>query len=186
MSHHVERVLVAHASSGGSTKAVAEYLAGRLRAHGLAAEARDLADPPPLNGYDALVLGSAVHNAALLPVAEHFLRTNAHALRLMPVWLFSLGIGPTVRGPFGRALREMVPPKIADLCELVGPREYRAFAGVVPPGNTPLVSRALLWLCGGRFGDLRDWPAINGWSIEIARYLRGGVPSEHTMTEHRS
>ena len=68
----------------------------------------------------------------------------------------------------------------------IGPREHRAFAGVVSRENTPLVSRVLLPLCGGRYGDLRDWPAINGWSIEIARYLLGGIPSEHAMTEHRS
>ena len=185
MSHHIDRVLVAYAGAGGSTKAVAEYIADRLRARGLVAEVRDLADRPALDGYDALVLGSAVRNATFLPVAEHFLRANSHALHLMPVWLFSLGVGPSLRGPLGHALRDRVPPKIADLCELIGPREYRAFAGVVPQGSTPPVNRVLLWLCGGRHGDLRDWPAINSWSIEIAQYLHGAVPPEHATTESR-
>ncbi|WP_291417163.1 hypothetical protein [Actinophytocola sp.] len=70
-----------------------------------------------------------------------------------------------------------MPSRIASLCEVIGPREYHAFAGVVPRGGAPLVARVLLWICGGRYGDLRDWPAIDAWTADIARYLHGAVPA---------
>ena len=175
MSTYADRVLVVHASSGGSTKAVAEFVAARLRVRGAVADVRGVDERPGLEGYDAVVLGSAVHNRAMLPEAEHFVWHNSAALRAMPVWLFSLGIGPSLRGPVGHLLRDAVPPRIAELCELIGPRDYRAFAGVVPRGGSTLVSRCLLWLCGGQYGDLRDWPAIDAWTAEIARYLHGAV-----------
>jgi menaquinone-dependent protoporphyrinogen oxidase len=177
MTHHIDRVLVAYAGSGGSTRSVAEFVATRLHAHGLAADVRNLDDQPELDGYDAVVVGSAVHNTALMPVADRFLRDHVDALHLIPVWLFSMGIGPSLRGPIGGRLRTIIPPKIAEVCELVGPREYHAFAGVVPRSAFPLISRIILRLCGGRYGDLRDWQAINAWSTDIARYLHPTVPA---------
>ena len=177
MTSYADRTLVVHASSGGSTKAVAEFIAARLRARGVTADVRGLDERPGLDGYDAVVLGSAVRGGALLPAAEHFVLQNSDALRVMPVWLFSLGISPSMRGPVGHFLREAVPSRIAGLCELIGPRDYHAFAGVVPRNGAPLVARVLLWICGGRYGDLRDWPAIDAWTTGIARYLHGAAPA---------
>lgn len=177
MTHHIDRVLVAHASSGGSTRSVAGFIAARLRVRGLLVDLRGLDERLTVDGYDAVVLGSAVHNRALLPAMESFVLRNSDALRRMPVWVFSLGIGPSLRGPVGRLLRGAVPPRIARLCELVGPRDYHAFAGVVPRTGAPLVSRVLLRVCGGRYGDLRDWPAIDHWTADIASYLHGAVPA---------
>lgn len=176
MTVHADRVLVAHASRGGSTKSVAEFIAARLRARGLAVAVHGLDDGPDPRDYDAVVLGSAVRNGTLLPAAQHFVLRNADVLWGKPVWLFTLGVSPSLRGPFGRFLRDTVPARIADLCELIGPRDYRAFAGVVPRDNAPLLSRVLLWLCGGRYGDLRDWPAIDAWTADIGACLHSGVP----------
>jgi menaquinone-dependent protoporphyrinogen oxidase len=178
MTYHTDRVLVAHASSGGSTKSVAEFVAASLRARGLVADVRGVDECPDLSGYDVVVLGSAVHNRALLPAAEDFVRHNAATLRRMPVWLFSLGIGPALRGPVGHVLRDAVPPRIGSLCELIGPRDYRAFPGVVPRAAFSPMSRVVLWACGGRCGDLRDWAAMAAWATGIAGYLHEPLPAE--------
>lgn len=175
MTTHIDRVLVGYAGTAGSTKSVAEFIAARLRARGLTTDLRDLAEKPSVDGYDALVLGSGVRDAALLPAAENFMWHNADALRTRPVWLFSVGISPSLRGPLGHLLREVVPTRIAELCELIEPRDYHAFAGVVPRTGAALPARFLLWLCGGRYGDLRDWPGIEAWTTGIAEYLHGAV-----------
>jgi len=166
-----ERVLVVHASERGSTKDIAEFIGARLRVHGAEVDVRHVKDVLDLAPYGAVVLGSAVHNRALLPGAEFFVLRNVDALHDRPVWLFSVGIGPSLRGPVGRLLRDKVPPKIAELLAVARPRDYRAFAGVVPRTGTPLLSRVLLWLCGGRPGDLRDWPAIDAWAASVAEQL---------------
>lgn len=141
---------------------------------GLVADVCAADERPDLGRYDAVVLGSAVRNGALLPAAEHFVLSNADVLHVMPVWVFSLGIRPSLRGPVGRLLRA-VPSRIAEMCELIEPRDYHAFSGVVPRAAAPLAARFLLWLCGGRCGDLRDWPAIDAWTTGIARHLHGTV-----------
>lgn len=181
MTAYPDRTLVVHASSGGSTKAVAEFIAARLRVEGVVADVRPLDERPDLDGYDAVVLGSAVRGGALLPAAEHFVLRNVDALRVMPVWLFSLGVSPSLRGPVGHVLRAAVPSRIAGLCQLIGPRDYHAFAGVVPRAGAPLLSRVLLWACGGRYGDLRDWPAIDAWAADIGGYLHGADPARRCV-----
>jgi menaquinone-dependent protoporphyrinogen oxidase len=177
MTMYADRVLVAHAGTGGSTKAVAEFIAARLRVQGVTVDVRGLDERPDPAGYDAVVLGSAVRTGALLPAAEDFVHRNVDALRVMPVWLFSLGVSPALRGPVGRFVREHVPSRIASLCELIGPRDYHAFAGVIPRGKVPLSVRVPLWICGGRYGDLRDWSAIDVWAAGVAAYLHGVIPA---------
>lgn len=176
MNGHIDRVLVAYAG-GGSTASIAEFVAARLRTSGLRAEKRDLTGQPDVDAYDAVVLGSAVRDAALLRVAENYLWHHADALRVRPVWLFSVGISPSLRGPVGHLLREVVPTRIAEVCELIGPRDYHAFAGVVSREGALLPARFLLWLCGGHYGDLRDWQEIETWTDGIAAYLHGAVPA---------
>jgi len=165
------RILVVHGSEQGSTKDIAEFIAARLRAWGAEADLRDAAELPDVHDYDAVIVGSAVHDRALLPVVENFLLRNVEPLEAKPVWLFSVGIGPSLRGPIGGLLRGAVPPRIAMLRDLVQPLDYHAFAGVVPRTGSPLLSRVLLRLCGGRYGDLRDWPEIEAWTTEISHEL---------------
>ena len=38
-----------------------------------------------------------------------------------------------------------------------------------------LASRIFLHLAGGRYGDFRDWPAIDAWALEIADQLDGAA-----------
>lgn len=125
MTSDIGRVLVVHASERGSTKGIAEFVAARLGMLGLAVDVRYVKDAPDVAAYGAVVLGSAVHNRALLPGVEFFVLRNVDALRSKPVWLFSVGIGPSLRGPVGRILRDKVPPKIAELRDLIRPRDYR-------------------------------------------------------------
>ena len=69
-------------------------------------------------------------------------------------------------------MRRAVPPKIASVRDLLAPRDYRAFAGVVPREEFSALSRAFLELCGGRYGDLRDWRSIESWAVGIVEELR--------------
>lgn len=171
MTARVGRVMVGYAGMSGSTKSIAAFIAARLRTCGLTVELRDLAERPDVERYDAVVIGSGVRDAAFLRSAENFVWHNANALRVRPVWLFSVGISPSLCGPLGHLLRDAVPTRIAELCEMIRPLDYHAFAGVVPREGAVLPARFLLWLCGGHYGDLRDWQAIGTWTNSIATYL---------------
>jgi menaquinone-dependent protoporphyrinogen oxidase len=146
-------------------------MAVRLRARGTVVDIHSAADLPGVAEYDAIVVGSAVREQKMLPAVEDFLLRNADTLLTKPVWLFSVGMSPSLRGPIGRLLRGALPPRIALLCDVVQPRDYHAFAGVVPRGESTPAARVLFWLCGGRYGDLRDWPAIESWTAAVADEL---------------
>jgi len=68
-------VLVAYASAHGSTRSVAENVGRSLSARHQVTT-RPVAEIIGLDSYDAIVLGSAVHDGAWLPEAREFvLRT---------------------------------------------------------------------------------------------------------------
>jgi len=167
------KVLVAYATAAGSTKSVANFIATKIRSDGFLVDVRSVIDKPELDAYNAVILGSAVHNMAWLPEAEEYLRRHRDVLSHKAVWLFSVSLSPSLHGPVGRRAKRFVPKKIAALTNVAGARDYQAFAGVFSRDDTTALTRILYWaMGGGRFGDLRDWPAIANWASVISADLR--------------
>jgi menaquinone-dependent protoporphyrinogen oxidase len=165
-------VLVAYASESGSTKEIAEFIAAHRNRCGLRAEARSIAEVPDPAGFDAVVLGCAVHDRAWLPIAEEYVRRFQHTLAQQRVWMFSVGMAAALRGVIGQRLAAATPSRIAALRTAVKPRAYQQFAGVWPRQNTTVTSRLIYRVIGGRrYGDLRDWPVIARWADSIATEL---------------
>lgn len=165
------RVLVVYASRFGSTREIAERIGGRLSAQGLQVDVRKVDAADDIEPYDAIVFGSPIFGQRWLAEAETWIRRRRGVLSGYPTWLFSVGtfgddrrgLGPLVRHePRGsRALREVITP-----------RDYRVFAGVIERDRWPWPSRLLYRACGGRFGDNRAWAEIDGWADSIAGSLR--------------
>lgn len=163
-------VLVAYASRYGSTQGVAERIAARLNQAGLRAELAPAAEIQALSGFDAVVLGSPVYDQRWLTDARELVQRELEALRSHPTWLFSVGsFGDRKRAIGSAMLRE--PRDIEELKRSIRPRDYRVFAGVIDPQRWPLPSRLFYRAFGGRFGDNRDWPAIDAWADDIGRAL---------------
>ncbi|MFI6368178.1 flavodoxin domain-containing protein [Nocardia sp. NPDC050630] len=181
MESNTPRIAVIYATAEGSTRDIAEFIADDFRARGADVELSDIEHTPDLSHFRAIILGSTVHNRDLLPAATTFVRTHREALRNTDVWMFSVGLGPALRGPIGRWIGGTVPKKIAGLVASVAPRDYRAFAGHYERAGVSLQARTLYRLMGGgRYGDLRDWGAIRTWSSMIAQSL--GLPQPQSTT----
>jgi menaquinone-dependent protoporphyrinogen oxidase len=175
-------VLVAYASTHGSTKEIAERLAARLVEQGLAAQGRPAADVTDLSGYGAFVVGSAIHGGQWLPEGAALLDRGAAALARHPVWLFSVSTVGEASSAYPsrvagrlRAMRNL-PQAVATLADQVPPRAHHDFAGVIRPDHWGLGGRVFLRVLGGRFGDHRDWQEIDGWAMAIAGQLRSAQP----------
>jgi menaquinone-dependent protoporphyrinogen oxidase len=177
------RLLVAYATDHGSTRGVADRIASRLRQRGVDAEARAVADVLAVSRYEAVVLGSAIHGGKWLPSAREFADRNAASLLERPVWLFSvstLGDEESMFPPrVGNRLRawRKETPEVAELRRLLDPREHRNFAGAIAPSHWPATGRAFFRATGGRYGDHRNWPAIDAWADLIAAqvHVKSGV-----------
>ncbi|MHC3469839.1 flavodoxin domain-containing protein [Streptomyces sp. 7R007] len=164
-------VLVGYATVHGSTRDIAVHLAGELVAAGLEAEARPMGSVEDADAYRAFVLGSAVHGQAWLEPAKDFLRRNPDVLGTRPVWIFSVGMPAALRGPWKRLGPLEAPVIVRDLPGPPRFRDHRLFSGVIAPAQLPRSGRILFRLVGGRFGDYRDWGAVDAWGSGIAAEL---------------
>lgn len=169
-------ILVAYASCHGSTTGVAERVAARLTGEGHRVDLRPAADVRSVTDYHAAVIGSAIHNGDWLPDAAEILHRHAVLLAARPVWLFSVGMAPALRGRLGRRLaaHAPVPPAVAANLDLLAPRDVHTFAGALERGHIPVAGRLVFRGCGGHFGDFRDWAGIDSWGLDIAEALAAG------------
>ena len=170
-------VIVAYASSYGSTRGVAERIATTLRGAGLRVECQSAGAVDALASCDAIVFGSAVYNQRWLPEGEQFARDNRGALAERPTWLFSVGTFGDRKRLLGRFMRRE-PKGIDDLRDVIRPRDYRVFAGVIERDRWPFASRLLYHIFGGRLGDNRDWDDIDAWAGSIATAMGARLPNQ--------
>lgn len=161
------RVLIAYASVHGSTRSIAERIATRLRERGVRADTLPVGAVKDLGPYDMFVVGSAVHDMAWLPEARAFVHGEAERLARRGVWLFSVGMPAALRGPW-RALAAREGDHVAGgLREELRPRGHRLFSGVIRPGHLSASGRLKFRAMGLRYGDYRDWDAVDGWARDI-------------------
>ncbi|MGW7412377.1 flavodoxin domain-containing protein [Streptomyces sp. NPDC054863] len=164
-------VLVGYATAHGSTREIAERLGARLKEHGFEAEVQSMDRIELPDRYVAFVLGSAVHRQAWLPPAKDFVRRHGDVLGSRPVRLFSVGMPGALRGPWKRLAAKEGPLIVGGLPDLPSYRDHRLLSGVVARDQFPLSGRLMFRLMGCRYGDYRDWEAIEEWADGIARAL---------------
>lgn len=163
-------MLVAYASRHGATEGIAARIAERITSGGPGVDLRHVDAVESLDGYGAVVFGAPVYDQSWPPEADRFVDERREALAARPFWLFSVGaFGDTKRviGP----LTHKEPKRIGEVLTALHPRGYRVFQGVIRKHQWPVWSRLVFHAFGGRFGDHRDWPAIDAWAGEIARAL---------------
>jgi len=158
------RALVTYGSERGGTQGIAEIVAAELRDHGIEVALLPAAGATAA-GFDAVVVGGALYAGRWHKDAVRFVKRNADALRLVPVWLFS-------SGPIGElATREPdAPPvrRVARLMEKLAAQGHVTFAGRLEEHPDGLMARMIAkkWS-----GDWRDEGAIRAWAATVAARL---------------
>ncbi len=164
-------VLVTYASAFGSTREIAERVGEVIGKWVSRVDVRPVDEVDAAVGYDAVVIGSAVHNQAWLSAARDFVRRNATDLSDKPLWMFSVGM-PGALPPVLRRLAMSEEAKLrAQFRGVVEPVEHHLFSGVVTPNRLPLLGRFIFFAMGGRYGDHRNWHEIEAWADGIGHSL---------------
>lgn len=165
------KVLVAYASKRGSTAEIAEAIAAVLRESGDAVDCVEAGAVSELDGYDAVVLGSAVYMRRWRGEARHFLRKHRRELERLPLWVFS-------SGPTGDPARDNAawtePAHTIKKAEEIGAREHVVFGGRVPAEPHGFAERGMVEGTPPEWRDRRDWDAIRAWAHHIAADLHAG------------
>lgn len=165
------RILMVVASRHHGTWEIGEVAADVLRGRGHDVDQRAPEDVRSLEGYDAVVLGSAVYTAHWLPAARDLGRRCAEELRARPVWLFSSGLATQ---PANAANS---PLEIQALRERVGARGHRSFRGRLDRAVLSFAERAIIAGGRAREGDHRDMAAVAQWADGIADALAAEAPA---------
>jgi menaquinone-dependent protoporphyrinogen oxidase len=166
------KFLIVVASRHGATRGIAQALSDELTHDGHVVTVCSTSEAPPVQDYDAVVVGSAVYFGKWLAEARHYLARNQQQLLRRPVWLFSSGpVGPADPQP------KDDPSGIAQVIEQVNARGHRTFVGKLDPTQLGLGERFIIWNVSrlvrdaGKLGDFRDWEAIRVWADEISATL---------------
>jgi menaquinone-dependent protoporphyrinogen oxidase len=164
-----ESVLLAYATTYGSTQEVAEVVAETLRQNELAVDIQRMRAVRSLAGYGAVVLGAPLYMFRWHKEARRFLARHRKDLAERPVAIFA-------PGPFGAG----------DETEWQGARDQLN----KELGNYPWLTPVAVEVVGGKFdpaglrfpynlflrqvpaNDLRDWAAIRGWAGSLPAKLR--------------
>lgn len=159
-------VLVAYATSYGSTREVAEAVADTLREHNLEVDIQPMKAVANLGGCNAVVLGAPLIMHRWHKDARHFLSRHQALLEDLPSAAFALG--PVhdvekewegVRGQLDNTLRNF--PRFKPVAtEVFGGRFDPALLGFpwnLLPGFKKIPA-----------SDIRNWPAIRSWASGLA------------------
>jgi menaquinone-dependent protoporphyrinogen oxidase len=164
------RILVSAASRHGSTAEIATELGKALRGDlpGVGVDVVPLSRITGVDGYDAVVLGSAVYFGRWLDEARAQVGVHAAALRERPVWLFS-------SGPVGDpAVPAETPADGPELAQTLGAREHVVFPGALHRELLRTREKLAVGLVRAPDGDYRNWPAVRAWASRIAAEVRVG------------
>jgi menaquinone-dependent protoporphyrinogen oxidase len=162
------RVLVTAASKYGATAEIAAAIAEVLDKHGLEATVLSPEQVKEVDGYDAVVVGSAVYAGHWLKPARELVERHAGVLAGRPIWLFS-------SGPVGDPPKpEEDPVDVADLLAATDAREHRIFAGKLVRKQLSFPERAIVSALRVPEGDFRDWTEIHQWAAGIADAMGAG------------
>jgi menaquinone-dependent protoporphyrinogen oxidase len=172
-------VLVAYASAHGSTAEMAAFIADRLRERYFEVTVASVEEVQTLDGFDAFVLGSAIHGGMwLTPMGQFIDRFNAEFAG-RPTFLFMSCI---------RVLEPDGPQHVVqhyvnyDALRSLNLREVKPFAGKLEMSAIDWDER---WTLAARYDgsaapgsfnrDFRDWNAIRAWADKVADSLLTGA-----------
>lgn len=160
-----DSVLVAYATTYGSTEEVARTVAETLREGGLEVDVQPMRKVRTLAGYDKVVLGAPLYMFRWHKDARRFLSRHRKALTERPAAVFALGPFVTGDEKEWREARELLDKELAKFPRFT-PVAIELFGGKFEPTGLHFPFR--LFMQEVPAVDLRDWTAIRAWANDLA------------------
>jgi menaquinone-dependent protoporphyrinogen oxidase len=164
-----EKVLVAYASTYGSTQEVAKAVAEALRQAGMEADLRPMREVKSLAEYQAVVMGAPLYMLHWHRDALHFVARHREALEKLPSAVFALG-------PFHdkaeewEEVRKEIDSELAKFPWLQ-PAAVEVFGGKFDPDRLHFPWKLVPAMRQMPASDIRDWAAIAAWGTGLAEVL---------------
>jgi menaquinone-dependent protoporphyrinogen oxidase len=163
-----QRILITYATRAGATAEVAAAIAEVLSARGFTADVRPVKDKPSIEGYQAVVVGSAIRMSSWLPEAVDFVKTHRTQLSRVPTAFFTVHM--LNRGD-SEASRQARQAYTAAVRQIAAPTYQIFFEGSMDYDKLKFLDRTLAKAVekqsDAREGDFRDWDKIRAWARAI-------------------
>ena len=160
-----DRILVAYASQTGSTVGVAETVGKQLSVGGAIVDVRPVKEVTDLNGYRAVVVGSAIHCGKWMPEAVKFVEANQDRLRRIPTAYFLVCL---MMATGTEENRRLVGTFLEPMRTLVKPVAEGRFAGALWYNKYSFLDSLGMRIFAAtqklEERDYRDWSAIRAWA----------------------
>jgi menaquinone-dependent protoporphyrinogen oxidase len=187
----MSRILLGYASTYGQTRKIADTLAAELRRAGHEVELADamIATPPPVEDYDAIVLGSRVQFGVHARPILDYIADHRAALDAVPSYVFSVSMAAASNSA---ADPEGYLEKLFAVTHW-RPRAAVAFAGALPYRSYGWFLRFLMKRISRRAGhatdtrrdyEYTDWLQVERFAAAIARDLapkQAAQPGPHAQ-----
>jgi menaquinone-dependent protoporphyrinogen oxidase len=161
------RVLIAYASATGSTIDIAAEIGSTLGERGFSVDVRPLKENPPLDGYQAALVGSPVHGGNWMPEAVEFVQENQAGLEHILAALFTVHLGHQGNDEASQKGRQAYLDKVRPLVPAV---TEGYFAGRFDQHSVAMGAPAWMARLTPTI-DFRDWEAIRAWASDLATVL---------------
>lgn len=158
------KILIAYASKCGSTGEVANAIAEELVKRGQTVEVRLAHKVNSVNGYSAVMVGSAIRMGNWLPEALTFVEQNAPALQHLPTAFFTVHMLNTDDSAASRQARASYLDGVHKF--MTTPIEV-FFAGKLELAKMSWLDRFISTAMKAHDEDKRDWNVIRSWAQTI-------------------
>ncbi len=158
------KILVAYASFCGSTGEIAQAIADELKAQGRSVDVSLVKNVKSLDGYDQLIVGSAVRAGRWAPEAVDFVKKNQGVLAQKSTAFFTACATLEKDTPENR---QAVSAYLDPIRELYKSDHEGFFAGKVEYNKLPFFFQLLGKVIKMSEGDFRNWEAIRAWAREL-------------------
>lgn len=164
-----KKVLVAYASFSGSTAETAMFIGKKLGEKGMAVDVKPVEKTKSVEGYDRVIIGSAVMMGKLKPSVVAFTEKNKTALNKVPVSLFIVCLTMAKDTPENRKTASGYLDPLKAQVKPVGPEGL--FPGRVRFKDLPYPQKFLTWLPAFKKAvpemDSLDWVGVEKWVGEV-------------------
>jgi|GEM_PF-244906 menaquinone-dependent protoporphyrinogen oxidase len=159
------KILVAYATRAGSTAEVADAIGKELAAGGTMVDVKPIKKVQSIDGYQSVVLGSAIRAGSLLPEMTDFVYAHKDDLRKVPAAYFIVCF---ILRENTEENRKTANAYLDPLRAEVTPVDVGLFTGKMDYSKLSFWETFIIkYIVKAPEGDLRDWNQINTWAINL-------------------
>lgn len=160
------KILIAIASTHGSTLTIGDVIADQLRAadHDVDTTAID-SELPEVSDFDAVIVGTAIYIGRPLTAGRKLAARLEAEFHPKPVWVFASGLKNNTADP-------LRPPFTSAATVPYFGSRYPIFGGYVNRESLTVAERSLIGLVGASERDERDFDLIRAWADQVAEELK--------------